>query len=51
MSVQEFEAEFEYAEKLTEFASKVNRNCIFASQEYQHRARSIYYCLCSDSRG
>jgi AbiV family abortive infection protein len=35
MSVQEFEAEFEYAEKLMEFAGDVDRNCIFASREYE----------------
>lgn len=35
MSVQEFEAGFEYAEKLMEFADDVDRNCIFASREYE----------------
>jgi hypothetical protein len=35
MSVQEFDAEFEYAEKLMEFAGDADRNCIFTSQEYE----------------
>lgn len=34
-SEQEFEAEFECAEKLMEFAGDVDRNCIFASREYE----------------
>jgi hypothetical protein len=33
-SEQEFAGEFAYAEKLMEFAGDVDRNCIFASQEY-----------------
>ena len=35
MSAQEFDAEFKYAEKLREFAGDVDRNCIFASREYE----------------
>lgn len=34
-SEDEFKTEFEYAEKLREFAGDVDRKCIFASQEYE----------------
>lgn len=35
VSKEEFKTEYEYAEKLMEFAGDVNRNCIFASREYE----------------
>ncbi len=33
--MEEFKAEYGYAEKLMEFAGDVSRNCIFASREYE----------------
>lgn len=35
VSMEEFKAEYGYAEKLMEFAGDVSRNCIFASREYE----------------
>lgn len=35
VSMEEFKAEYGYAEKLMEFAGDASRNCIFASREYE----------------